>query len=344
MSFNPTALTLSTVKKFIDRLEKVQKERGLPVKRSQIQEDVAKMLGFVSYHDLFENVAPAQTTITAPAQAQIVQNVKHIITSASAHQVFESDFLLNQASAMKELSWDNKMDVVRCLVQHWIAVTQNDKDDPFRASHIFGKHLIALGEEITPDQRSEMLKTLSGQQLEAEANTTPTAVYGMVRRPRPIQPFASKVLPLTFNPRSVEEGLDLFALGFEECNKQYPALSLKEKVAFVREVRDYFSQILTGLHNESYVINQISKSFLGHYSVKEEALPEGAELTKEQERKKQEHAELKKRLDEEAKAVCYILAGMDRFAQPETSSAVAEEGEKEEKPSANIKKKPKAKV
>jgi len=112
----------------------------------------------------------------------------------------------------------------------------------------------------------------------------------------------------------------------------------------VREVRDYFSQILTGLHNESYVINQISKSFLGHYSVKEEALPEGAELTKEQERKKQEHAELKKRLDEEAKAVCYILAGMDRFAQPETSSAVAEEGEKEEKPSANIKKKPKAKV
>jgi len=343
MSFNPTALTLSTVKKFIDRLEKVQKERGLPVKRSQIQEDVAKMLGFVSYHDLFENVEKPQSVTTA-AQAQIVQNAKHIITAASAQQVFDSDFLLNQAISMKELSWENKMDVVRCLVQHWVASTQNSTDDPFRASHTFGKHLIELGEEITPDQRSEMLKTLSGQQVPAEANTTAPPVYGMLRRPRPIHPFASKVLPLTFAPRSVEEGLDSFALGFEECNEQYPALSLKEKVAFVREVRDYFSQILTGLHNESYVINQISKSFWGHYSVKEETLPEGAELTKEQERKKKEHAELKKRLAEEATVVCHILAGMDRFDPPETSSAVAGEEQQEEKPSTNVKTKLKPKV
>lgn len=57
MSFNPSALNIATVKKFIDRLEKSYKERGVVVKRTAVQEDVAKMFGFTSYHDMNKNLS-----------------------------------------------------------------------------------------------------------------------------------------------------------------------------------------------------------------------------------------------------------------------------------------------
>lgn len=57
MSFNPTVLNIVTVKKFVDRLEKSYQERNIVIKRTAVQEDVAKMLGFASYHEMSKKLS-----------------------------------------------------------------------------------------------------------------------------------------------------------------------------------------------------------------------------------------------------------------------------------------------
>lgn len=96
MSFNPSALNIVTVKKFIDRLEKSYKERGVVVKRTAVQEDVAKMFGFTSYHDmnknLSENIKPIPQTqslkyssvIGASTRACILKEIENAGTCSKA--------------------------------------------------------------------------------------------------------------------------------------------------------------------------------------------------------------------------------------------------------------------
>lgn len=57
MPFNPSLLNSTLVKKFIDRLEKSYKDRGVAIKRTSVQEDVANMFGFASYYEMKQNIS-----------------------------------------------------------------------------------------------------------------------------------------------------------------------------------------------------------------------------------------------------------------------------------------------
>lgn len=122
MSFNPSALNIVTVKKFIDRLEKSYKERGVVVKRTAVQEDVAKMFGFTSYHDmnknLSENIKPIPQTqslkyssvIGASTRASILKEIENAsMCSEAVAQTLNTptltvgDFFLSEAL---ERAWD----------------------------------------------------------------------------------------------------------------------------------------------------------------------------------------------------------------------------------------------
>lgn len=89
MSFNPSALNIVTVKKFIDRLEKSYKERGVVVKRTAVQEDIAKMFGFTSYHDMSKNLSE-NTTPQSSAQPLKYTNVVGSAARASILTEIES--------------------------------------------------------------------------------------------------------------------------------------------------------------------------------------------------------------------------------------------------------------
>lgn len=64
MSFNPSALNERTLKQFVDRLaalrktQEVPKNTSWPPKRAQLQEEVAKILGFTSWHQAIHAVRP----------------------------------------------------------------------------------------------------------------------------------------------------------------------------------------------------------------------------------------------------------------------------------------------
>lgn len=64
MSFNPQALNERTLKQFVDRLHKLRKDQACPQvwppKRSAIQEEIAHILGFTSWHHAISAVRPLQ--------------------------------------------------------------------------------------------------------------------------------------------------------------------------------------------------------------------------------------------------------------------------------------------
>ena len=74
MSFNPNALSLRTLKQFVDRAHKLKKQQSCPQentwppKRSVIQEEVAHMLGFTSWHHALKALEDKeQKNIVSPA-------------------------------------------------------------------------------------------------------------------------------------------------------------------------------------------------------------------------------------------------------------------------------------
>lgn len=67
MPFNPKALNERTLKQFVDRLMQAHKDKPLPTaeqwppKRSQIQEQIAAVLGFPSWHQAIHAVSGNNT-------------------------------------------------------------------------------------------------------------------------------------------------------------------------------------------------------------------------------------------------------------------------------------------
>jgi len=68
MGFNASALSANTIKTFVDRLNKRNKEKTTwPPKRSAVQEDIAKVLGYDSWHALNKAIdTPKSATPTLP--------------------------------------------------------------------------------------------------------------------------------------------------------------------------------------------------------------------------------------------------------------------------------------
>ena len=64
MSFNPSSLNERTLKQFVDRLSKLRKTQGAPdatqwpPKRAHLQEEIAHILGFSSWHEAIHAVRP----------------------------------------------------------------------------------------------------------------------------------------------------------------------------------------------------------------------------------------------------------------------------------------------
>lgn len=71
MSFNSSVLSEKTVKSFVDRLLRRYKSHPNPalhsIKRAIVQEDVAAMLGYASWHTLSSQIKSHLTVATAPA-------------------------------------------------------------------------------------------------------------------------------------------------------------------------------------------------------------------------------------------------------------------------------------
>lgn len=101
MPFNPSLLNSTIVKKFIDRLEKSYKDRGVAVKRTSVQEDVANMFGFSSYYEMKQQLAKepvSEQTVDASTDpnlaARITQRRQATLSSyTSAKTIFESKVL-----------------------------------------------------------------------------------------------------------------------------------------------------------------------------------------------------------------------------------------------------------
>ena len=74
MSFNPASLTERTLKQFVDRLLRLRKSQFCPVssqwppRRSQVQEEVAAVLGFASWHEAIHQVRPSPPSLPPPPE------------------------------------------------------------------------------------------------------------------------------------------------------------------------------------------------------------------------------------------------------------------------------------
>lgn len=66
MSFNPALLNQNSVKKFVDRLEKVYAQRlgDKNVKRTQVYEDVAHLFGYDSWHNMDQAMKNAHAAVS----------------------------------------------------------------------------------------------------------------------------------------------------------------------------------------------------------------------------------------------------------------------------------------
>lgn len=100
MPFNPSLLNSTLVKKFIDRLEKSYKDRGVAVKRTSVQEDVANMFGFPSYYEMKQQLAkePQEQTVDASTDTDIASRIAlrrqaTLSSYTGAKSIFESKVL-----------------------------------------------------------------------------------------------------------------------------------------------------------------------------------------------------------------------------------------------------------
>lgn len=110
MPFNPSLLNSTLVKKFIDRLEKSYKERGVAVKRTSVQEDVAKMFGFASYYEMNQQLAkePQEQIVELASDTDIAARIAlrrqaTLSSYTSAKTIFESKVLPFTMSSLGDL-------------------------------------------------------------------------------------------------------------------------------------------------------------------------------------------------------------------------------------------------
>lgn len=74
MSFSPASLNERTLKQFVDRLLRLRKSQSCPTsaqwppKRSQVQEEVAAVLGFASWHDAIHRVRSVGQFLSPPSE------------------------------------------------------------------------------------------------------------------------------------------------------------------------------------------------------------------------------------------------------------------------------------
>lgn len=100
MPFNPSLLNPALIKKFIDRLEKSYKDRGVAVKRTSVQEDVANMFGFASYYEMKQQLVndPQPQTFEGNTDNDIASRIAvrrqaTLSSYTSAKSIFESKVL-----------------------------------------------------------------------------------------------------------------------------------------------------------------------------------------------------------------------------------------------------------
>lgn len=110
MPFNPSLLNSTLVKKFIDRLEKSYKEHGVAIKRTSVQEDVAKMFGFASYYEMNQQLGkePMSQQIDTSADPDIAARIAlrrqaTLSSYTSAKTIFESKVLPLAISSLGDL-------------------------------------------------------------------------------------------------------------------------------------------------------------------------------------------------------------------------------------------------
>lgn len=175
MSFNPALLNQNSVKKFVDRLEKIYAERfeNTPVKRTQMYEDVAHLFGYDSWHNMDQAMKNAHSEQSKSIESGSIKSEKIVFANTEGK------------SAVLHLLQNTQLPLTDSMVQNQIVeiLRAQSVDDMLQScreisrfiTHNYNKSfnlVFELGEKIStgcPDHfyeaREEIIKILSGMEL-----------------------------------------------------------------------------------------------------------------------------------------------------------------------------------
>ena len=292
MSFNPALLNQNSVKKFVDRLEKIYTERfeNTPVKRTQIYEDVANLFGYDSWHNMDQAMKNAHAEQSSATQPASVKPQKVILANADGksavlHLLQNTQLPLTDAVVQNQL-----MEILR--VQSVDDMLQSCREISRFITHNYNDNLdllMKMGQEIRngcPDHfheaREEIIKILGGTELfdflERTNNQTldvdnQTEKYlsdarAVMKRLDYIpQPFVSQRSTWTFEPLAAER-----LTSFEQIDEVLEKLK-GELQNIPEKLKNAPNDVKSGVHTEvmEYVYGEHGVLFRAHKRYSEKA-------------------------------------------------------------------------
>lgn len=169
MSFNPALLNQNSVKKFVDRLEKIYTERfaNTPIKRTQMYEDVAHFFGYDSWHNMDQAMKNARSPVSQSENRNL--NLASAPQSAVLHLLQNTQLPLTDAVVQNQIMGILRAQSIDDMLQscremsRFITHNHNDNSDL----------LMEIGQKIRSDcpdhfheAREEVIKILSGRELQ----------------------------------------------------------------------------------------------------------------------------------------------------------------------------------
>ena len=258
MSFNPALLNQNSVKKFVDRLEKVYAQRlgDKNVKRTQVYEDVAHLFGYDSWRNMDQAMKNAHAAVSesenskgAPQSAvlHLLQNTQLPLTDAVV-QTQITDILRAQSTddmlqSCREISrfishnYDNNSNLVLEVVQK----IRSDCPDHF---HEAREEIIKIFSGI---EFSDFLSQISDQTLEKDKQTEGylSAARVAVKRLDYIpQPFVSQRSTWTFEPLTAAR-----LISFEQIDEVLEKLKI-ELQNMPEKIKSAPDDVKRGVHGE----------------------------------------------------------------------------------------------
>lgn len=285
MSFNPALLNQNSVKKFVDRLEKVYSERfgDTPVKRTQLYEDIAHLFGYDSWHNMDQAMKSARSEDTK---------------STDSEKVIWADTESNRKSVVLHLLQNTKLSLTDAVVQNQImgilrAQSTEDMLQSCREISRFITHnhndnsnlVMDMAQKISnecpehfDEAREEIIKILSGMELcdfilktntEEKEDIKRTDKYlsaarvVMKRLDYIAQPFVSQRCEWTFGPLAAERltSFEQIAGVLEKLKGELEKMPEKVKNAPDDVKRGVYTEIMQYVYGEHGILYRAQQRY-----------------------------------------------------------------------------------
>lgn len=170
MSFNPALLNQNSVKKFVDRLEKIYTERfeDTPVKRTQMYEDVAHLFGYASWHNMDQAMKSARSEETKFTEYEKIIFANTDGKSAVLHLLQNTKLSLTDAVVQNQiveiLRAQSTEDMLQSCREISRFISHNHNDDSNLVMDVAQKISNECPEHFH-EAREEIVKILSGMEL-----------------------------------------------------------------------------------------------------------------------------------------------------------------------------------